>query len=512
VTLRPRARTLSLLGTTLIAALALASAPAHAQTATVISFDGTPIHVNFFPAAGLKAHHRAPTVLVGPGWGSAGDTNPNSKAAPDTGIPGLGPLRAAGFNVLTWDPRGFGASGGAAQVDSPSFEGRDVSAIITWLAHRPEALLDAKNDPRVGMAGGSYGGGIQLVTAAIDKRVDAIVPDIAWHSLITSLDKNNTPKTGWSTLLYLAGLAGSHGHLNPLIGQAQVATSSGQPLTPQERHFFATRGAPNLIKDIHVPTLLVQGTVDTLFSLQEAVTNYAILKADHVPVKMLWFCGGHGICLDKPGDTALIVHDTVSWLKRYLMRDSHVHTGPGFQWVDQKGHEHASATYPLAARTTAMTAHGAGTLAVNRTGGAGPVVPPPGSGALGGAAAGITPAKATNAINLRLPAPTRTRLLMWAPQLTVTYRGTATKSATRVFAQLVDDITGEVLGHQITPVPVTLDGKLHTLKLPLEIVAAAVARGEHLTLQITPSTVAYQAQQAIGSIRFTSVRIVVPAS
>ena len=159
-----------------------------------------------------------------------------------------------------------------------------------------------------------------------------------------------------------------------------------------------------------------------------------------------------------------------------------------------------------------MSAHGAGTLAVNRTGGAGPVVPPAGSGALGGAAAGITPARAVNAVNLRLPAPTRTRLLMWAPQLTVTYRGTATKRVTRVFAQLVDDATGEVLGHQITPVPVTLDGKRHTLRLPLEIVAAAVARGEHLTLQITPDTVAYQPQGAIGSIRFTSIRIAIPAT
>ena len=45
-----------------------------AATATVTSFDGTQIHVNFFPAAGLKSGHRAPTVLVGPGWGSAGDT------------------------------------------------------------------------------------------------------------------------------------------------------------------------------------------------------------------------------------------------------------------------------------------------------------------------------------------------------------------------------------------------------------------------------------------------------
>ena len=51
------------------------------------------------------------------------------------------------------------------------------------------------------MVGGSYGGGIQLVTAATDCRVDAIVPTIAWHSLVTSLDKADTVKIGWSDLL-----------------------------------------------------------------------------------------------------------------------------------------------------------------------------------------------------------------------------------------------------------------------------------------------------------------------
>ena len=35
------------------------------------------------------------------------------------------------------------------------------------------------------MHGASYAGGIEWVTAAIDKRVDAIAPAIAWHSLLT---------------------------------------------------------------------------------------------------------------------------------------------------------------------------------------------------------------------------------------------------------------------------------------------------------------------------------------
>ena len=54
------------------------------------------------------------------------------------------------------------------------------------------------------MVGGSYGGGIQIVTAAIDCRVDAIVPIIAWHSLTTSLAKADTPKNGWASILIAA--------------------------------------------------------------------------------------------------------------------------------------------------------------------------------------------------------------------------------------------------------------------------------------------------------------------
>ena len=61
----------------------------------------------------------------------------------------------------------------------------------------------------MGMVGASYGGGIQLVTAAIDCRVDAIVPQIAWHSLGTSLYKADTSKRGWGDFLYTAAASRS---------------------------------------------------------------------------------------------------------------------------------------------------------------------------------------------------------------------------------------------------------------------------------------------------------------
>src|SRR3954470_22181943 len=202
------------------AAITLAAAPAAwARDATVTSFDGTQIAVHFFPAAGLASGAKAPTVLFGPGWGSGGETDDESATDTGTGIVGVGPLRHAGYNVVTWDPRGFGSSGGTVEVDSPAFEGRDVQALIDFVAHQPEAQLDAPGDPRLGMSGGPYGGGIQLgnappdrpagrarlVPAALARRVDAIVPDIAWQSLVTSLYKQQTVKTGWASLLFGLG-------------------------------------------------------------------------------------------------------------------------------------------------------------------------------------------------------------------------------------------------------------------------------------------------------------------
>ena len=84
------------------------------------SFDQTRILLHVLPAADLKGHKRAPTVLMGPGWGQLGSTDQNSQFEPASGVVGIGPLRRNGFNVLTWDPRGFGGSGGTAEVDSPS--------------------------------------------------------------------------------------------------------------------------------------------------------------------------------------------------------------------------------------------------------------------------------------------------------------------------------------------------------------------------------------------------------
>jgi ABC-2 type transport system ATP-binding protein len=471
----------------------------------VTSFDGTKIRVHWFPVH-PGSTDRFPTVLMGPGWSLSGDTDTQG-----SGVLGEIPIKdlwAAGYNVLTWDPRGFGQSGGEAEVDSPDYEARDVSTIIDWVATRPGVELDAPGDPRIGMVGGSYGGGIQLVTAATDCRIDAIVPTIAWHSLVTSLDKANTVKTGWSNIL--ANLSSSD-HVDPEVEQAKESGDTTGAITPAEQQWFAARGPGALVGRIKIPTLIVQGTVDTLFTLQEGVDNYETLERDGVPTAMVWFCGGHGVCLTPPGNQQLPVTATIDWLNRYLKRGTSVNTGPRFQFVDQNGTSYSADEFPLPTGTP-VTADGSGTLAMVGTGGSGPVIAPASTQALAGLVGPITPAKAANAVNVTVSFGDRSGVVVGAPQLQLTYHGTSPPGLrpTRVFAQLVDESTGLVLGNQITPIEVTLDGRSHTTSVPLEMIAFTGKPDAHIELQLVATTVAYAQPRLGGSVDFTHIHIALP--
>ncbi len=472
------------------------------------SFDGTTIRLHWFPLD-LPSGQRVPTVLMGPGWSLPGDTD--TAGAGVLGDIPIKDLHQAGYNVLTWDPRGFGSSGGNAEVDSPKFEARDVSTMITWVAAQPGVMLDAVGDPRMGMVGGSYGGGIQFVTAAIDCRVDAIVPTIAWHSLVTSLDKANTVKSGWSDILSNLSAAD---HVDPTVAAAKQTSAETGTITPAQRAWFAERGPGSLVARVDVPTLIVQGTVDTLFTLQEGVDNYQVLRQHHIPTSMLWFCGGHGACLTPAGNQQLPVSATIAWLNRYVKRDATVDAGAGFRFVDQNGVGHSGTSYPLP-EGPPLNAVGNGTLMLTATGGSGPLPsPPPAAQVIGSLVAPITPAPAANAVDVPVTLGTRSALVLGAPDLRVTYHGTSPPGVrpTRVFAQLVDESTGLVLGNQITPVQVTLDGKIHSTVVPLEMVVFAARPGARLELQLVATTVAYAQPQLGGSVDFTEVHLSLPTS
>jgi ABC-2 type transport system ATP-binding protein len=491
-----------------------------AFTVKVTSFDGTPISTNFYPAAGLATGQSAPTILEGPGLGSDGLTDPESTTGIDSVpglVPGIATLRDAGYNVTTWDPRGEGASGGTLQLDSPAFEGKDVSSIITDVLSLPETA----NDQRIGMVGGSYGGGIQLVSAAIDPRIDAIVPGIAWNTLNASLYPNQAFKTSWAALLTL-DLLEAGATINPQIYSGVLTGALLGILTPSQQALLANSGPGALVSDITAPTLLIQGTVDGLFPLAQAVTNAQLLAANDVPVKMIWFCGGHGICLD-PGDpttqATLLTNDTLAWLNQYVMQDgTPADAIPTFQWVDQNGNFYSSNVFPFnpTFQGTPITASGTGGILpiVPIIGGSGPqteVLNAPLPLLDAALLSTATAAPASNALNLNVSIPDGAQVV-GAPQLTFTYSGIGTTRT--VYAQIVDNASGLVLGNIDTPIPVTLNGQTHTVSVALgtlqDIAYTAPATGGTLTLQLVGSATQFENLTSYGVINVSNMTLSLP--
>jgi ABC-2 type transport system ATP-binding protein len=79
-----------------------------------------------------------------------------------------------------------------------------------------------------------------------------------------------------------------------------------------------------------------------------------------------------------------------------------------------------------------------------------------------------------------------------------------------VFAQLVDDATGVVLGNQVTPIAVRLFGDRHQVDVPLEVVAHHLTPGRTVTLQLIAASSAYATTNRAGSITFHEIDIALP--
>src|SRR5450755_4312934 len=274
------------------------SAPVSATVVRIPVVDGplnnqhVVLDATFFTPAGTG---RIPAILLAHGFGETKNAvRPQALQ-----------LARAGFAVLTWSARGFGRSTGQVALDSPDYEVKDVEQLVTWLARQPRVLLDHPGDPRVGIAGASYGGGIALLAAAYDRRIDAIVPQITWNNLATALFPNavgGAPQDGvfkkqWAGLLFTQGSARFGAAAQGRAGQAaragqgqagqpaqaaqcgrflpsvcaiyQQAATLGRP-TPQAIALLTRSSPASVASRVDVPTLLIQGEQDSLFGLDQA--------------------------------------------------------------------------------------------------------------------------------------------------------------------------------------------------------------------------------------------------
>lgn len=123
---------------------------------------------------------------------------------------------------------------------------------------------------------------------------------------------------------------------------------------------------------------------------------------NNVDTKVIWFCGGHGVCTNDLFNTGgvLVQQRTLEWLDRYVMGDASVATGPQFEWVDQHGQHLSSASYDLTASDPPVVLSSAGTRTL-------PLVPFLGAGGLLGVLP-IGSSRAIDALNYSTPAVTTT--------------------------------------------------------------------------------------------------------
>ncbi|MFF5027473.1 CocE/NonD family hydrolase [Streptomyces collinus] len=287
--------------------------PVHRGDRVMTMADGTRIDTSYFTAGPTG---RRPAVLLAHGFGGSKDDV--RQQAED--------LARDGYAVLTWSARGFGKSTGRIGLNDPGHEVADVSRLIDWLAEQPQVRLDRPGDPRVGVTGGSYGGAISLLAAGHDPRVDAIAPAVTYWNLADALFPDGVFKKLWTGVFFNTG--GGCARFEPaLCRMYDRVAESGTP-DAAARALLEERSPSAVGGRIKVPTLLVQGQTDSLFTLSQSDAAARAIRANGAPVDVDWIAGGHD-----GGDmeNGRVQRRVTAWFDHYLKGDTSTGTGPAFR-------------------------------------------------------------------------------------------------------------------------------------------------------------------------------------
>ena len=349
------------------------------------------IDADFYLPADRAPGERYPAILTTNGFG--GDKGDQADLALA--------LNDRGYAVLSYTGLGFPQSTCDVYLDDRQFDGKAARQLVDFLAGQETdtflavddetrgpsdpltrvttdaVATEAAGDPLVGMVGGSYGGQVQFAAAAVDDRIDTLVPLITWNDLQYSLAPNNTSftdgvthstpgaaKVGWSSLFFGVGVVdGLEGTARgdypaPEDGACEAIANFRGEACAAQAHLVAA-GYPDqdaidltrsvsvssYIDQIDVPVLLIQGQNDTLFNLQEAVATYESLEAQGTEVQMIWQSWGHsGDATPAPGELSFDSDEiagtylggrVLDWFDHHLKPGSTVSTGPEFAYFRQ---------------------------------------------------------------------------------------------------------------------------------------------------------------------------------
>ncbi len=259
---------------------------------SIPSFDGHLVPLTIHKPAIANATTQMPVLISSHGFGG-------SHTSSDTFTDYI----AAGFGVVSFTQRGHGdAMDEPVAFMQPDIEVLDMMAVIDMIAAFDWVLMENETtrDPVLGGIGYSYAGAMQLMGAIFDDRLDALVPEIAWHDIAQSLAPHGAPKSSWIDLFYLSGTVlgtvafNDDFHAGFAWLQATNELPAGQaPGVPDLISEFAEASPASYPGAIDLPTLLLHGMTDTLFPLNEAVGNYHLIKATGAPVALYTHLGGH---------------------------------------------------------------------------------------------------------------------------------------------------------------------------------------------------------------------------
>ncbi len=201
----------------------------------------------------------------------------------------------AGYWVISYDQRGWGQSGGRVMLMDPDYEVRDVSRVIDWaLAHLP-TIQGGVQHPRIGMIGESYGGAVQLLASARDRRISAIVPIATWYDLSHDLAPEGIVKTTWLGVLGVTGELMSHGDAGILLHDPYLGMIGGHLSSAASDALYRRSPARDCLQG-HPPqadALLIQGLRDSLFPLDDAMAMRECILNAHHDAQLIALQGGH---------------------------------------------------------------------------------------------------------------------------------------------------------------------------------------------------------------------------
>jgi PKD repeat protein len=334
--------------------------------------EGVPLDVNVtLPASGEGPF---PLIVQLHGWGGAKSDVRASRA-----------WAQRGYAVLNYTARGFGHSCGSrdSRAATPEacakgwirladsrYEVRDTQHLAGLLAD--EGIADPR---RIGVMGGSYGGGQSTMLAVLrdrvrlpdgsyapwrsprrglDMRIAAAVPTIPWTDLTYSLlpngrtldhvltdedddlDPIGVMKATFVTGLYAAGAASGHYAPPRVDPDADLQTwyariAAGDPYDPdpivrEAARIIAQMKSPYYLEMDRepAPTLISNGFTDDLFPVDEAVrwVNEVRARQPGATVAQLHFDYGHARGQREPPELPLLQAETFDWMDRYVKGDA----------------------------------------------------------------------------------------------------------------------------------------------------------------------------------------------